>query len=89
LLYPEASDRRDPGTFLYQHHQSEKMLLYRLVLEHYPVFRQQLTEERLVASSCGARRMAESSALLVDEVFPHQPVRQWVLSFPSQRKIGC
>ena len=43
-------------------------------------------EERLVVfsckrrgfcSSCGARRMAESSALLVDEVFPHQPVRQW------------
>jgi hypothetical protein len=26
--------------------------------------------------SCGARRMAESAALLVDEVFPHQPVRQ-------------
>ena len=26
--------------------------------------------------------MAESAALLVDEVFPHQPVRQWVLSFP-------
>jgi ribosomal protein S27E len=50
-------------------------------------------EERLVAfsctrrgfcPSCGARRMAESSALLVDEVFPHQPVRQWVLSFPFQ-----
>ena len=48
-------------------------------------------EERLVAfsckrrgfcPSCGARRMAESAALLVDEVFPHQPVRQWVLSFP-------
>ena len=32
--------------------------------------------------SCGARRMAESAALLVDEVFPEQPVRQWVLSFP-------
>ena len=31
---------------------------------------------------CGARRMAESAALLVDEVFPAQPVRQWVLSFP-------
>ena len=30
--------------------------------------------------SCGARRMAESAALLVDEVFPEQPVRQWVLS---------
>ena len=48
-------------------------------------------EERLVAfsckrrgfcPSCGTRRMAESAALLVDEVFPHQPVRQWVLSFP-------
>ena len=32
--------------------------------------------------SCGARRMAESAALLVDEVFPEQAVRQWVLSFP-------
>jgi len=47
-------------------------------------------EERLVAfsckrrgfcPSCGARRMAESSALLVDEVFPHQPVRQWRAQF--------
>ena len=26
--------------------------------------------------------MAESAALLVDDVFPKQPVRQWVLSFP-------
>ena len=26
--------------------------------------------------------MAESAALLVDEVFPEQPVRQWVLSVP-------
>jgi len=26
--------------------------------------------------------MAESAALLVDEVFPHQQVRQWVLSLP-------
>jgi ribosomal protein S27E len=32
--------------------------------------------------SCGARRMAESSALLVDEVLPHRPMRQWVLSVP-------
>ena len=32
--------------------------------------------------SCGARRMADSAALLVDEVLPHQPVRQWVLSVP-------
>ena len=28
------------------------------------------------------RQLAESAALLVDEVFPKQPVRQWVLSFP-------
>jgi len=27
--------------------------------------------------------MVESTALLVDEVFPEQPVRQWVLSFPN------
>jgi hypothetical protein len=32
--------------------------------------------------SCGARRMAESAALLVDAVIPEQPLRQWVLSFP-------
>ena len=31
--------------------------------------------------SCGARRMAETAALLVDHVLPHRPVRQWVLSF--------
>ncbi len=35
--------------------------------------------------------MAESAALLVDEVFPEQPVRQWVLSVPyeyRQHKSG-
>jgi hypothetical protein len=32
--------------------------------------------------SCGARRMVESAAGLVDHVFPHVPIRQWVLSFP-------
>jgi hypothetical protein len=26
--------------------------------------------------------MAESAALLVDEVLPHEPMRQWVLSVP-------
>ena len=47
--------------------------------------------ERLVAfsckrrgfcASCGARRMAEGAALLVDEVLPREPMRQWVLSVP-------
>jgi len=34
--------------------------------------------------SCGARRMAETAAHLVDHVIPHEPIRQWVLSFPFQ-----
>ncbi len=47
--------------------------------------------ERLVAfsckrrgfcPSCAARRMVETAALLVDEVLPRQPLRQWVLSVP-------
>jgi hypothetical protein len=32
--------------------------------------------------SCGARRMVESAALLVDQVLPAVPMRQWVLSVP-------
>jgi ribosomal protein S27E len=32
--------------------------------------------------SCGARRMVESAALLVDEVLPAKPIRQWVLTVP-------
>ena len=32
--------------------------------------------------SCGVKRMVEISTHLVDEVFPHKPLRQWVLSFP-------
>ncbi len=47
--------------------------------------------ERLVAfsckhrgfcPSCAARRMAETAALLIDDVLPYQPMRQWVLSVP-------
>ena len=32
--------------------------------------------------SCGARRMAETAAHLVEHVLPEKPIRQWVLSFP-------
>jgi len=32
--------------------------------------------------SCGARRMADSAALLVDDILPPLPMRQWVLSLP-------
>ena len=48
-------------------------------------------KERLVAfsckrrgfcPSCGASRMVESAAMLVDSVLPHQPIRQWVLRVP-------
>jgi ribosomal protein S27E len=37
---------------------------------------------RAICPSCGARRMVETAALLVDEVLPRRPLRQWVLSFP-------
>lgn len=32
--------------------------------------------------SCSARRMVDSTALLMDEILPDQPHRQWVLSVP-------
>ena len=34
--------------------------------------------------SCNARRMAEVAAHLTDQVLPHLPVRQWVLSLPKR-----
>src|SRR5439155_4622962 len=34
--------------------------------------------------SCGGRRMTERAAHLVDEVLPHVPVRQWVLTVPHR-----
>ena len=39
-------------------------------------------KRRGICPACGARRMAETAAHLVDEVIPQVPVRQWVLSFP-------
>jgi len=32
--------------------------------------------------SCGARRMVDTAALLVDDILPRRGVRQWVLSVP-------
>ena len=37
--------------------------------------------------SCGARRMIETSAHLVDHVFPEVPIRQRVLSFPRPLRL--
>ena len=39
---------------------------------------------RSVCPSCNTRRMAEAAAHLSDHVFPHLPVRQWVLSVPKR-----
>ena len=39
-------------------------------------------KKRGFCCSCGARRMVDSAALLVDEILPHQPMRQWVLTVP-------
>ena len=111
----------------YARHRPETTLLYQLVEQHFPAFREmramagrslpdyieeefdaylkcgRLEEgflrvrcehchaEKLVAfsckkrgfcPSCGARRMAETAALLADEVLPERPLRQWVLSLP-------
>ena len=44
-------------------------------------------KRRGICPSCGARRMADSAALLVDEILPEQPIRQWVLSFPFQLRF--
>ena len=111
----------------YARHRPEITLLYQLVQQHYPAFRELRSEagrplpryvqeefeaylqcgrleegflrlrceachaEKLVAfsckkrgfcPSCGGRRMAETAALLADEVLPVRPLRQWVLSLP-------
>jgi hypothetical protein len=39
--------------------------------------------------SCGARRMVESAALLLDEVLPPMPLRQWVLTMPIPLRFLC
>ena len=39
-------------------------------------------KKRGFCPSCGGRRMAETAALLADEVLPRKPLRRWVLSLP-------
>jgi hypothetical protein len=39
-------------------------------------------KKRGFCTSCVARRMVDSAALLVDEVLPKKPIRQWVLTVP-------
>lgn len=40
-------------------------------------------KKREFCPSCAARRMAETAELLVDQVLPERPLRQWVLSLPN------
>jgi ribosomal protein S27E len=44
-------------------------------------------KKRGFCPSCGARRMAETAALLADEVLPERPLRQWVLSLPHALRV--
>jgi len=39
---------------------------------------------RGICPSCIGRRQADTAAHLVDNVFPHVPIRQWVLSLPIE-----
>jgi hypothetical protein len=39
---------------------------------------------RGMCPSCGARRMCNEAAMLVDRVLPNAPIRQWVLSLPFE-----
>jgi len=39
--------------------------------------------------SCGARRMHDTAAWLVDRVLPWTPVRQWVLALPHRVRFLC
>lgn len=50
-------------------HRPEQTLLYQLVERHYPEF---------------TRRMVNIAALLVDDVLPKVPLRQWARSVPFQ-----
>ena len=44
-------------------------------------------KKRGFCPSCGARRMVETAAHLVDHIIPRVPVRQWVLSFPIPLRL--
>ena len=45
-------------------------------------------KKRGFCPNCGARRMAETAALLSDEVFPDVPLRQWVISLTQSTRFA-
>jgi hypothetical protein len=98
--YPEFRDvMAMQGRSLPQHVQQEFADYLKCGRLEHGIIRVQCTHchhEHLVAfsckrrgfcSSCGARRMAESAALLADEVLPEKPIHQWALSFPFQLRF--
>jgi acyl-coenzyme A thioesterase PaaI-like protein len=44
-------------------------------------------KRRGICPSCGARRMSQTAAHLVDHVVPGVPVKQWVLSLPIPLRV--
>ena len=44
-------------------------------------------KRRGLCPSCGAQRMAQTAAHLVDHVIRHVPVRQWVLALPIPLRL--
>jgi hypothetical protein len=44
-------------------------------------------KQRWFCPSCGARRMSQTAAHLIEHVIPHVPVRQWVLSLPITLRV--
>lgn len=44
-------------------------------------------KRRAFCTSCGARRMSQIVAHVVDQGIPHVPVRQWVLSLPIPLRV--
>ena len=57
------------------------------IVEHREEFFKQCYVITTNSAHCGARRMAETAAHLDDNVIPRQPVRQWVISFPTPLRI--
>lgn len=52
-----------------------------------PAFGCSKSFQTILCPSCGARRMAESAKLLVDDVLGGYPMRQWVLSLPIPLRL--
>ena len=77
----------------YARHRPEQTTLYRLVQRlrcaecSHDTLLAFSCKRRGFCPSCGARRMSQTAAHLVDHVIAHVPVRQWVLSLPIALRL--